>query len=108
MHLNTKSNGDQVCHALAQEVPTFLDASEWCTMPWSNIKKNDPDRLVDITADYANVRDRVEYLEDIGSSPEELHSAERLLLSCLKLNDEPSKWLEDMEKTLPGPMFPAI
>jgi hypothetical protein len=86
--LNKKSNGDQIYHALAQEVSTFLAAPEWCTMPWSNIKKEDPDRLADIIAAYANVCDRVKCLEDAGSSPEDLNSAKTLLLSCLKLNNQ--------------------
>ena len=53
-------------------------------MPWSNIKKNDLDRLDDIIAAHANVCDIVKCLEDAWSSPEDLNSAETLLLSCSK------------------------
>jgi hypothetical protein len=77
-------------------------------MPWSNTERNDSDRLVVIIAAYANVRDRVKYLEGAGSSHEDLNIAESLLLSCLKLNNQLSKWLEDFEKTLPGPMFSVV
>jgi hypothetical protein len=74
-------------------------------MPFVDTEKTDSDRLVDIIAAYANVRNSVKYLEDAGSSPEDLNIAESLLLSTLKLNTQLSKWLEDL---LPGPMFSAV
>lgn len=77
-------------------------------MPWINIKKDDLDRLFDIIAAYGNVRERVKYLEDAGSSPDDLNIAESLLLSCLEVKKQLSNWLEDFEKTIPGPMLSVV
>jgi len=94
-------------HALAREVSTFPAAPEWCTMSWVDTKKTDSDCLVDNIAAYANIRDRVKYQEDARSS-KDLNVAESLLLSTLELNTQLSKWLEDFEKTIPGPTFSAV
>lgn len=64
--------------------------------------------MIDIIAEYANIRQRVTWLERVESTPEGLLNADGLLQSCRKIDRDLSLWIAEFEACNPGAMLPAL